>query len=324
LAELDVIASFAQIAEERHYVRPEILETAETEIVGGRHPVVEAAIGWDAYIPADSHLDVEGRADGPGAVILLTGPNMAGKTTYGRMVLLVSLLAQCGSFVPAQRARLGLVDRIFLRSGAADDIAGGRSTFMVEMTETAAILRNVTPRSLSFFDEVGRGTSTYDGMAIARAIVEYLASPGHRCRTIFSTHYHELAEIEAAEAAVRNWRMEVWEAADQVAFTYRVAPGSADRSYGVHVARLAGLPASVVARAADVLELLEREASPMLPRDSSRRVDLGMEHVLGDLADVTPEDLTPIEALNILARLQGDAARALRGEREPLINADER
>jgi DNA mismatch repair protein MutS len=238
---------------------------------------------------------------------------MAGKTTYGRMVLLVALLGQCGSFVPADRARLGLVDRIFLRSGAGDDIAGGQSTFMVEMTETAAILRNATARSLAFFDEVGRGTSTYDGMAIARAIVERLASPERGCRTVFSTHYHELAAIADQLPSVRNFHMDVQESEQQVWFTYRVAPGSADRSYGVHVARLAGLPSAVVARADEVLRELENaqparrgRQSPARPKAAQR-----LPAVVYDLADVDVERTTPMDALRAIELLQAEAKKLL-------------
>jgi DNA mismatch repair protein MutS len=322
IADLDVLASLAEVAEERRYVRPEIADEPITEIVRGRHPVVETMVGWDLYIPSDVHLAgrvIEeagvdegevGLTEPAPSVVLLTGPNMAGKTTYGRMSLLIALMGQCGSFVPADRARLGLVDRIFLRSGAGDDIAGGRSTFMVEMTETAAILRGATGRSLIFFDEVGRGTSTYDGMAIARAIVEYLAHPDRACRTIFSTHYHELAAMESDEAIVRNYHTEVREAADQVAFTYRVVPGSADRSYGVHVARLAGLPASVIARAAEELRRLEQgrpeRAAPTGPTESPA----ALPPVLHDLVAIDVDRLTPIEALTLLATLR-DAARRL-------------
>jgi DNA mismatch repair protein MutS len=229
------------------------------------------------------------------------------------MALLVTLLGQCGSFVPAERARLGLVDRIFLRSGAGDDIAGGQSTFMVEMTETAAILRAATPRSLAFFDEVGRGTSTYDGMALARAIVEYLAHPDRGCRTIFSTHYHELAAIEQEQPTVRNYQMDVRETADQVAFTYRVVPGAADRSYGVHVARLAGLPPAVIARAAQVLEALERDGRADGARgDRHPATAIQREPVpelICTLADVDVNQMTPVEALQELDRLHAAAVK---------------
>jgi len=320
VAELDVLGSMAQIAEERGYVRPEILDEPRTEIAGGRHPVVESMVGWDAYIPSDVHLGGArgsvplefGDETAPPSVILLTGPNMAGKTTYGRMALLVTLMAQCGSFVPAARARLGLVDRVFLRSGAGDDIAGGRSTFMVEMTETAAILRGATGRSLVFFDEVGRGTSTYDGMAIARAIVEHLAKPEHACRTIFSTHYHELASLEDDESVVRNYHTEVREAGNQIAFTYRVVPGSADRSYGVHVARLAGLPAEVTMRAAEELRRLERDAQVSAP---GTRTDVDcaapLPALVHELAALDLDHMSPIDAMNTLWSLRAEAVRSV-------------
>jgi DNA mismatch repair protein MutS len=215
--------------------------------------------------------------------------------------------------VPAQRARLGLVDRVFLRSGAGDDIAGGQSTFMVEMTETAAILRNATGRSLAFFDEVGRGTSTYDGMAIARAIVERLASPDRGCRTVFSTHYHELAVIADELPAVRNFHLDVQESAQQVWFTYRVAPGSADRSYGVHVARLAGLPSAVVARADAVLGELEAGLPQRRGRRGATRTKAAqpLPAVVYDLADVDVERTTPMDALQALERLQAEAKKLL-------------
>ncbi|MPZ15072.1 MAG: DNA mismatch repair protein MutS, partial [Chloroflexi bacterium] len=327
LAEVDALASLAQVAHDYRYVRPEIVDDSVTEIVAGRHPMVEAAIGWDAYIADDAFLaqglSPEGQGEPP-QVMVLTGPNMAGKTTFGRMVLLVALMGQCGSFVPAQRARLGIVDRIFLRSGAGDDIAGGQSTFMAEMTETAAILRNGTSRSLAFFDEVGRGTSTYDGMAIARSIVERLADPDGGCRTIFSTHYHELAAIEAELPTAQSFRMDVLETQDRVVFTYRVVRGGADRSYGVHVAQLAGLPASIIARAAQVLRDLEAggprsgegdQRSGVCDEGNGRSGEgaAAQKSLLYELADVNLDELTPLEGLNTLASLQRAVRRWLAG-----------
>jgi DNA mismatch repair protein MutS len=321
IAELDVYASYAEIAAERRYVRPEIVERAETIILGGRHPVVEEAVGWGAYIGGDlsfaSTPDAsEGAGPTPGqyapSLILLTGPNMAGKTTFGRMALLIAVMGQAGSYVPADRVTLGLVDRICLRSGAGDDIAAGQSTFMVEMTEAAAILRTVTSRSLVFFDEVGRGTSTYDGMAIARAIVEYLGSEARACRTIFSTHYHELASVEALLPQVRNFHMDVREGVNGVAFTYRVLPGSADRSYGVHVARLAGLPTEVIERATTLLADLEaggRESTPGPGLAASARP---VPPVLSALTELDVERTTPLDALSILERLRAEAREWLR------------
>ncbi len=268
LAELDVLAGFAEVAVQRGYVRPELDEGLELEITGGRHPVVEAALEAatvqvgqpSAFVPNDCRLSAAGEQ-----IIVLTGPNMAGKSTYLRSVALIVLLAQVGSFVPAARARIGLVDRIFTRVGAQDDLAAGQSTFMVEMVETASILRHATERSLVVLDEIGRGTSTYDGVAIAQAVVEYLhGATGSRWaeagpRTLFATHYHELADLAQRLPRVRNYRMDVLEEGGQVVFLHRVVPGSADRSYGIHVAKLAGVPRDVTRRAEEVLAGLEAQ-----------------------------------------------------------------
>jgi DNA mismatch repair protein MutS len=268
LAELDVLAGFAEVAAQRGYVRPELDAGLEIEIVGGRHPVVEAALEAatvqvgqpSAFVPNDCRLSAGGEQ-----IVILTGPNMAGKSTYLRSVALIVLLAQVGSFVPAQRARIGLVDRIFTRVGAQDDLAAGQSTFMVEMVETASILRHATERSLVVLDEIGRGTSTYDGVAIAQAVVEYLhGAAGSRWaeagpRTLFATHYHELADLAQRLPRVRNYRMDVLEEGGQVVFLHRVVPGSADRSYGIHVAKLAGVPRDVTRRAEEVLAGLEAQ-----------------------------------------------------------------
>ena len=313
VAELDVLSTFAEVSREHHYVRPRIAESPITHIVAGRHPVVERAMGWASYIPNDAQLAGPNCAQETPSLMMLTGPNMAGKTTYGRMVLLVCLMAQVGCFVPADQAEIGIVDRLFLRSGASDDIASGQSTFMVEMTEAAAILRSASSRSLAFFDEVGRGTSTYDGMAIARAIVEFLAtSSAHACRAIFSTHYHELASVEAEFPGVCNFRMDVREASDEVSFTYRVVPGSADRSYGVHVARLAGLPPSVVARAEAVLGELERGTGPArVALEADAQAGSAMPSFARELSELDVDQMTPVEALNALARLRAAAVAAL-------------
>ncbi len=278
LAQLDVLAGFAEVAVRRGYVRPELDEGETIAIESGRHPVVEAALEGAtaqvgqpaAFVPNDCRLDAAGEQ-----IAVITGPNMAGKSTYLRSVALIVLLAQVGSFVPAGAARIGLVDRIFTRVGAQDDLAAGQSTFMVEMVETASILRHATRRSLVILDEIGRGTSTYDGVAIAQAVVEYLhrgagvsdegaeeaprASPDAPGgpRTLFATHYHELAELERVLPRVRNYRMDVLEEGDRVVFLHRVVPGSAGRSYGIHVARLAGVPRPVTRRAEQVLAALE-------------------------------------------------------------------
>ena len=247
LAHLDVYAALAEVADRNGYVCPEVHGGDELAIDGGRHPVVEVALGPEQFVANDCHLG------GAGArIALLTGPNMAGKSTYLRQVALIVLLAQIGSFVPARRARLGLVDRIFTRVGAQDDLAAGASTFMVEMVETAAILRHATPRSLVVLDEIGRGTSTEDGLAIARAVVEYLHDHVG-ARALFATHYHELIALAAGLPRLRNLHTAVREEHGEVVFLHRVVPGGADRSYGLHVARLAGLPDPVLARAGALL-----------------------------------------------------------------------
>ena len=214
------------------------MKATRSSVRDGRHPVVERMLGEGTFVPNDIEL-----SSGDAQVILLTGPNMAGKSTYLRQVALIVLMAQIGSFVPAAEARIGVVDRIFSRIGALDDIASGRSTFMVEMVETAAILHNATPRSLLIFDEIGRGTSTYDGMAIARAVVEFMHNrPDAAAKTLFATHYHELTELASFLPRVRNYNVAVAEEQGRVVFLHRILPGGADRSYGIHVAQLAGLP----------------------------------------------------------------------------------
>ncbi|HEY8477795.1 MAG TPA: DNA mismatch repair protein MutS [Chloroflexota bacterium] len=346
LARLDALQSLAQVAVSQGYVRPEVTLDVALEIVDGRHPVVEQRLGPGRYVPSDcrlrarfplglatadggafqglprrrtdpaqegvpgSSVAADGGGDAP-AIAILTGPNMAGKTTYGRMVLLVVLMAQIGSYVPARSARVGLVDRLFLRAGAFDDIAGGQSTFMVEMLETANILRSATPRSLVFLDEVGRGTSTYDGMALARAIVEYIHDdPRLGCRTIFSTHYHELGELEERLPGVRNYRMEIRDDGREVVFLYRVAPGRVLRSYGVHVARLAGLPPAVTARAEQLLETLERQPSRVTPDDGptlAGQAAPALHPVVAELRQLDVLSLTPIQALTKLHELREKA-----------------
>ncbi|MCX2727618.1 DNA mismatch repair protein MutS [Thermomicrobium sp. 4228-Ro] len=311
VAELDVYRSLADLAVERRYVRPIVDDSTALEIIGGRHPVVEATMEAGRFVPNDTYLDTQEEQ-----IVILTGPNMAGKSTYLRQVALIVLLAQIGSFVPAERARIGLVDRIFTRIGAQDDIASGQSTFMVEMVETATILRQATLRSLVVLDEVGRGTSTYDGLAIARAVVEYLHNhPRLGCRTLFATHYHELTELERVLPRVRNYRMDVLEEGDSVVFLHRVVRGGADKSYGIHVAQLAGLPHAVVRRAREILAELEAAGSG--ERGRRRRalatavpvtVQLtlfGPPHpVIERLKALELDALTPLEALTILYELQ--------------------
>jgi DNA mismatch repair protein MutS len=308
LAEIDALASLAETAAQRAWVRPDVDEGGLLDIRQGRHPVLESQSGAEPFVANDARLD----ADGARAV-LLTGPNMAGKSTYIRQVALLTILAQTGSFVPAESARLGLVDRVFARVGAADDISRGRSTFMVEMMETANILHHATGRSLVVLDEVGRGTSTYDGVALAWAITEHLALRT-RCRTLFATHYHELTELPASDAdlaaAVRNCRVAVREWGDRVVFLRRIEEGGTDRSYGIHVARLAGLPATVVERARGVLTAFEGAPRGDRPprRDAAPSRQLALfeapEHpVLAELRGIDAEALRPVDALVLLARL---------------------
>ncbi|HZO20352.1 MAG TPA: DNA mismatch repair protein MutS, partial [Gemmatimonadaceae bacterium] len=273
VAQLDVLAALAEVAEREGYTRPEMTDEFALEIVGGRHPVVERMMPRDKFIPNDVTLTEDAR------LIVLTGPNMAGKSTILRQVGLIVLLAQVGSFVPAQRARIGVVDRVFTRVGASDNLVRGQSTFMVEMAETSAILHTATGRSLVLLDEIGRGTSTYDGVSIAWAVSEHLHDTV-RCKTIFATHYHELTQLADELAAVRNFTVDVREIGDEVLFLHRLRPGGADRSYGIEVGRLAGLPPAVLTRARTILSRLEgghlvaSSASDERPRKSDEQLGL--------------------------------------------------
>ncbi len=316
VAQLDVFASLAEVAVRRGFVRPEVDDGTLLEIEGGRHPVVEATLDPGQFVPNDTHLDTTAEQ-----IAILTGPNMAGKSTYLRQVALIALLAQVGSYVPAARARVGLVDRIFTRIGAQDDISSGQSTFMVEMVETASILHHATERSLVVLDEIGRGTSTYDGLAIARAVVEQIHNSSRLgCRTLFATHYHELTELEKILPRVRNYRVDVLEEGDSVIFLHRVIRGGADRSYGIHVAQLAGMPKSVVRRAREILQDLE-EGTEGKAEKSRRRQTIGEareaplqmtffgapDPVIEDLKSLDIEGLSPLEALTTLFELQRKA-----------------
>ena len=308
VARLDALLSLAEVAVAGRYVRPVVDEGASIVVRAGRHPMVERALPTGEYVPNDCELDSEGAR-----IAIITGPNMAGKSTYILGVALIVLMAQIGSFVPADAARIGLVDRIFTRVGAQHDVAGGKSTFLVEMAETANVLRNATPRSLVVLDEIGRGTSTYDGLAIARAVIEHIHDePGLRCKTLFATHYHELTELERVLPGVKNLRMDVLEEGDRVVFLHRVVPGGADRSYGIHVAQLAGVPEAVVRRARDLLELLEANGAGRV--ESSKGMDrVAAEQVMlvEELARLDVSRMTPIEAIAKLAELQKRAAEWL-------------
>jgi DNA mismatch repair protein MutS len=326
VAELDVLSALADVAAREGYVRPVLTDEFDLEINGGRHPVVERMMPRDKFIPNDVRLIADAR------LVILTGPNMAGKSTLLRQVGLIVVLAQVGSFVPATTATIGICDRVFTRVGASDNLVRGQSTFMVEMAETSAILHAATRRSLVLLDEIGRGTSTYDGVSIAWAVSEHIHD-GVGCKTIFATHYHELVQLAEELVAVRNYNVGVREVGDQVLFLHRLQPGGADRSYGIEVGKLAGLPAAVIARAREVLALLEGEAERMVPTlkpdasiatssgttQSTKRVPQQSTDQLALFASAAPHPvveqlrttdintLTPLAALQLLAEL---AARA--------------
>ena len=307
VAAVDSLCSLATIAVQQGYCRPEITLDNEISIVDGRHPVVELVLKDSLFVPNDTKL---GAADNQ--VSIITGPNMAGKSTYMRQVALITMMAQMGSFVPARSARIGLVDRIFTRIGASDDLASGKSTFMVEMSEVASILKYATSRSLLILDEIGRGTSTYDGMAIARAVLEYAANPKHLgAKTLFATHYHELSTIEDELPNVKNYNIAVKKRGDQMIFLRKIVPGATDDSYGVEVAKLAGLPNSVITRARQILEELKEQDGVVPVRKVSQEsdpqltmMDMRAQQVCSALDAISVETLTPIEAMNELYKLK--------------------
>jgi DNA mismatch repair protein MutS len=316
IAELDVTAALAQVAAENRYRRPWFSDSGEMRIVAGRHPVIERLADTEAgrFIPNDLYLN-----DSTDLIALITGPNMGGKSTYLRQAALIAILAQMGSFVPADSAKLPVIDRIFTRIGASDNLARGRSTFMVEMTETAVILNTATPRSFIVLDEIGRGTATYDGLALAWAVVEHIHTRT-RARTLFATHYHELTELAEQLSGVRNLMVSVKEAGDRIIFLRKVEPGRADRSYGIEVARLAGLPLSVIERAREVLKLHERSehvvteelshAEPAAPVQIQLFEPVGYG-IAERIRSLNLDELRPIEALQLLAELQKELKRSV-------------
>ncbi|HEY6392374.1 MAG TPA: DNA mismatch repair protein MutS, partial [Bryobacteraceae bacterium] len=314
IAELDVTCALAQVAAENRYTRPSFSDSGEIRIVAGRHPVIEKLTEKDAarFIPNDLYFDTESQF-----IAVITGPNMGGKSTYLRQAAAIVILAQIGSFVPADSAMLSIVDRVFTRIGAADNLARGRSTFMVEMTETAVILNTATSRSLVVLDEIGRGTSTYDGLSLAWAVIEHIHRR-IRARTLFATHYHELTELADQLPGVRNLHVSVKEAGDQVIFLRKVAPGCADRSYGIEVARLAGLPVSVIERAREILSLHEKSeqavTEELTPRASAGIQVQMFEPVNYEMAErirnLKLDELRPIEALQLLNELQRELKRS--------------
>ncbi|MBO6236920.1 MAG: DNA mismatch repair protein MutS, partial [Schwartzia sp.] len=311
LAIIDVIVSMAEAADAHGYVRPTLRENGVIHIVDGRHPLVERILTQDLFVPNDAELNHE-----ESEIMLITGPNMAGKSTYMRQTALIVLMAQAGSFVPAREAAISPVDRIFTRIGASDDLVSGQSTFMVEMNEVAQILKYATKDSLVILDEIGRGTSTFDGMSIARAVVEHIRDHIH-AKTMFATHYHELTDMESEH--IKNCCVAVRERGSKVVFLRRIVPGSADKSYGIHVARLAGLPKSVTDRAEIILDGLEQCALAPASPDAGQREpeapkDTGMTSLFASpLADellaLDVMAMTPIEAMNELYKLQQKAQK---------------
>ncbi|MFV0352538.1 MAG: DNA mismatch repair protein MutS [Oscillospiraceae bacterium] len=308
VAELDVLVSFAQVAMENNYVRPAVDDTAVVDITEGRHPVVEKMQKGALFVPNDTHMDCEDNR-----MQIITGPNMAGKSTYMRQTAIIILMAQVGSFVPATACRTGICDALFTRVGASDDLSQGQSTFMVEMTEVAEILQKATPKSFVILDEIGRGTSTFDGMSIAQSVVEYMAGRewGLGCKTMFATHYHELTEMENSIDGVKNYNIAVKKRGDNITFLRRIVRGPADDSYGIQVAKLAGLPDQVTDRAKQVLKVLEasgNKANRVTQLDFEAFESLNSvqapSEMMEKLEGIDPETLTPLEALNFVYELK--------------------
>ena len=315
VAALDAYTALAQVAQQHGYVRPQIDDDGAIDIQDGRHPIVEAIKRDIPFVPNDALLDTQ-----ENRFLMITGPNMAGKSTYLRQVALIVLMAHMGSFVPARNARIGLVDNVFTRIGASDDLSGGQSTFMLEMNEVAHILQAATPKSLLVLDEVGRGTSTFDGLSIAWAITEYISQqPQLRAKTMFATHYHELTQLEGNLDGIKNYCVSVKERGRDVFFLRKIVRGSADKSFGIHVARLASLPEPLLTRAAKILHYLEqselnKQTKKIIDgsaKDTARAQQIGMfaddtasVQVLRELRDLEVSRLTPLEALNALDALQ--------------------
>lgn len=324
ISELDVISTFSKLAMENNYVRPKLNNLGKTTITEGRHPVVEKVIDRGEFVSNDTKLDIKDNQ-----LLIITGPNMAGKSTYMRQVALITLMAQIGCFIPATSGDIGICDKIFTRIGASDDLAGGKSTFMVEMWEVSNILKNATSNSLVLLDEVGRGTSTYDGLSIAWSVIEYLSKGKLKPRTLFATHYHELTQLEAEISGVKNFSVSVKEINDTIIFLRKIVPGGADQSYGIEVAKLAGLPTEVIERAKDILEGLEKNQtskSKIEPKekpkaktknnvDTSMQMDFGSlakDGMLNKLATLDILNMTPMDAMNNLHNIIKEAKELLK------------
>ena len=313
VARLDVLCSFAYVSEKNGYVRPDIDDSMEISIVKGRHPVIEQTIDNGLFISNDTYLD-----DRDASLLLITGPNMAGKSTYMRQTALLVLMAQAGCFIPCERAKIGVVDRIFTRIGASDNLAQGQSTFYVEMSELSYILNSAGPRSLIILDEIGRGTSTYDGLSIAWAVCEYLCNKNTHIRTLFATHYHELTVLEEQIRGLKNLNVDVAEEYGNIIFLHKIVEGSASRSYGIHVAKLAGIPESLLARAREKLADLEKgqltapsqsHADKAADDDQGTQISLfsGGEYdpIREKIRSIDIMEITPSQAIRILEELKG-------------------
>ena len=307
---LDVLCSFANVAEDQGYVKPEVDNSGIIDIKDGRHPVIEKILPSGSFVQNDTYLDKE-----ENRLSIITGPNMAGKSTYMRQVALITLMAQCGSFVPASSAHIGVVDKIFTRVGASDDLSMGQSTFMVEMMEVATILKEATANSLVILDEIGRGTSTYDGLSIAWAVAEYI-SDSEKCgaKTLFATHYHELTKLEDKLEGVKNYSIAVKEKGEDVIFLRKIIPGGTDESYGVHVAKLAGVPQVVTKRANEILKSLERKSAlgEKQQEKENKQVASGqldlynykLAEIAHEIDKINVNELTPIDALNAIVKIK--------------------
>ena len=308
IATTDVLNSLAIVAEDNNYVCPVVDESGKIQIKDGRHPVIEQMIDSGSFVQNDTNLDKE-----ENRVAIITGPNMAGKSTYMRQVALITLMAQIGSFVPAKEAKIGIVDKIFTRVGASDDLSSGQSTFMVEMSEVANILKEATPNSLVILDEIGRGTSTYDGLSIAWAVAEYIADKEKvGCKTLFATHYHELIELENKIDGIKNYSVAVKEKGEDIIFLRKIVEGGTDESYGIHVAKLAGVPKTVVTRANKILQSLEKGGVKIKEEKEDKKqvegqfdfYNMTLANIATELDKVNLNELTPIDALNTLAKMK--------------------
>lgn len=308
ISKIDVLSCLATVAEDNNYVRPEINNSEVLDIVNGRHPVVEKMLGNGEFVQNDTNLDTQSNR-----VAIITGPNMAGKSTYMRQVAIITLMAQIGSFVPADSAKIGIVDKIFTRVGASDDLSMGQSTFMVEMAEVANILKNATAKSLVILDEIGRGTSTYDGLSIAWAVAEYIADKEKiGCKTLFATHYHELIALEEKIEGIKNYSIAVKEKGEDIIFLRKIVEGGTDESYGIHVAKLAGVPNNVVTRANKILRSLEKSGVKVKEEKEDKKqvegqfdfFNIKLADIASELDKVNVNELTPIDALNILVKMK--------------------